>query len=214
MATIITCPMPFFYQEQSASCVPEFSVNWTAYFSCFGMLFLFSHIVTYATYFKVARCIQARNNHLTGARFVQKVPRTKIKVTKLLVFQVMVHTALWFPYITYQVIISTSTGSDQTLLLILTYFAYASSAASPLIYGIFSPDFRRGCKLIFIKYDASVPYRLPAQLGRKNKVDVMSSETGNFHLLTALGKQERSVVFERDSGHESAEGHTDTFELR
>jgi G protein-coupled receptor 19 len=208
LAISIACPMVFFYEERSSNCQPKFSEKWTAYFCCFSILFLLPHFTTYATYFLVCRCIRTRNNSLNRSRFVQKVPRTKIKVTKLLVAQVIVYTVLWFPYIAYQLIISNSTENNRTLLLSITYLAYASSAASPLIYSIFSADFRRGCKLIFMKYDASTAYRLPSQLERKHKVDVMSSDVGNFPMLRASGKPHCSIVFRRDSETEPAAGMT------
>ena len=212
LATSIACPMVFFYEVRSTNCLPEFSEKWNAYFSCFSLLFLLPHLTTYVIYLKVCRCIKTRNNNLNrSTRYIQRVPRTKIKVTKLLIAQVIVYTVLWLPYITYQLIISNSTDGDQTSVLIITYLAYASSAASPLIYSIFSGDFRRGCMLIFMKYDASIAYRLPAQLERKNKVDVMTSELGNFP-TRASGKQHWSTVFRRDSDVEPAPSGMTFFE--
>jgi G protein-coupled receptor 19 len=210
LATTISSPMLFFYEVNSTNCLPEFSERWNAYFCCFSMLFLLPHLTTYAIYFKVCRCIQVRNSSRNTARFVQKVPRTKIKVTKLLIAQVMVYTILWVPYIIYHLMISISVEIDKTSLLIVTYLAYVSSAASPMIYSIFSGDFRRGCMLMFMKYDASIAYRLPAQLERKNKVDVMNFEAGNFPMQRAIaGKQQHcNAAFRRDSDVQPALGMT------
>ena len=196
LATTIACPMLFFYEVHSTNCLPEFSEKWTAYFCCFSILFLLPHLTTYAIYLKICRCIQVRNNNRNSARFVQKVPRTKIKVTKLLIAQVIVYTMLWMPYIIYQLIVCISMDIDRTSLLIISYLAYLSSAASPMIYSIFSADFRRGCMLIFMKYDASIAYRLPVQLERKNKVDVMNLEAGNF---PTSRKHHSNAAFRRDS---------------
>ena len=208
LASSIACPVVFFYELHSANCLPEFSEKWAAYACCFSIIFLLPHFTTYATYYKLSRCIRARNNNPNRSRFVQKVPRTKIKVAKLLVAQVIVYTILWLPYVTYQLIVAISTDSNGTLLFGLTYVAYASSAASPLIYSIFSADFRRGCKLIFNKYDASIAYRLPMPLERKNKVDVMASDVGNFPMLRAPGKQQGNAIFRRESEQQPANGIT------
>ena len=205
LATSIACPMVFFYEIQSASCQPEFSEKWSAYFSCFSLLFLLPHFATYVTYFKVYHCIRARNNSVNGSRFVQKVPRTKIKVTKLLVAQLIIYTVLWVPYIIYQCItMTTSIDCNQTILQSLSFLSYASSASSPLIYSIISADFRRGCKLILMRYDASMAYRIPAQLERKNKVNI----SDNFPSPSQAGKTDCSNLSRPESEVEPANGLT------
>ena len=209
LAASVACPVVFFYELHSTSCEPELTEKWAAYVCCLSILFLLPHFTTYATYYKLCRCIQARNNNPNRSRFVQKVPRTKIKVAKLLVAQVIVHTVLWLPYVTYQLVISFAMESDEILLSSLAHVTYASSGASPLIYSIFSADFRRGCKLIFNKYDASVAYRLPMPLERRNKVEAMISDPGNFPMLRTSGKQKDNTVSRRAS--EQQPGNRITF---
>ncbi|XP_028407758.1 probable G-protein coupled receptor 19 [Dendronephthya gigantea] len=205
LAISIACPMAFFYKMHSTDCQPEFSEQWTAYICCFCILFLLPHFTTYATYLKVYHCIRTRNNQIVS-RFSQKVPRTKIKVTKLLMAQVIVYTVLWLPYIAYQLIISLT--DDRTSVLAIPYLAYASSAASPMIYSIFSADFRRGCKLIFMKYDASIAYRLPVQIDRKNKVDVVVSEHRNYRAPGASEKGNSNLVPRRETEFPPSTGLT------
>lgn len=204
LAAAISSPLLHFYEvdsEKVTNCSAKSSGQWTAYICIFASLFLIPLVATYIMYVKVYLCIIARNSKSARStqRFARKVPRTKIKVTKLLVAQVVVLTLLWLPFITNQIVSSLS-GDDATANTVTLYLAYASSAASPIIYAVFSGDFRRGCKQILMKYDASVAYRLPAPLERKNRVDFITTDLNS-------GQSVRRSSLKHDS-REQAHGMT------
>lgn len=207
LAASICSPLLHFYEADSA----KSSQDRIAYQLIVASLFLVPHFATYAMYFRVYLCILARNRKSAGLnrRFVSKVPRTKIKVTKLLVVQLFVHTLLWLPLVVYQTVSSLSasvTGNNLTAANTLTlYIAYASSAASPIVYTAFSGDFRRGCKQMLMKYDASKAYRLPAQLERKNRVDILTADlasdsggTGR-HISNSVKRESREQAHDMTS---------------
>lgn len=211
LAGCVCSPLFHFFlldsQKTRHTCRAKSSSKWTAYVFTFASLFLVMHLATYVMYFKVYLCILSRNRKSASLnqRFASKVPRTKIKVTRLLVVQLVVHTLLWLPFIFYQIISSLSVfvKDSHTASTLTLYTAYTSSGASPIVYAVFSGDFRRGCKQILMKYDASTAYRIPAQLERKNRVDIINSDinSGQFVRWTAVKRdsreQARGMTFEQ-----------------
>lgn len=204
LAASICSPLLHFYDVDSAKsvhdCSPKLSRDLQAYMCIVALLFLLAHFATYAMYLRVYLCILARNSKSAGLnrRFVSKVPRTKLKVTKLLVVHLVVHTLLWLPFVVYQTVSSTSSSvmDNLTANTLTLYIAYASSAASPVVYTAYSGDFRRGCKQMLMKYDASKAYRLPAQLERKNRVDCftpdLASYSGDRHIFNSVKSESRT----------------------
>lgn len=149
----------------------------------FGCPFL----ATLALYCRITHAILVRNRqarNLTNdfRRQANRVPKPKIKVLRMLVFQWSFFVICWIPFFVTQIIQSLSAVDFTERSYIATLFvSYSNSGLNALIYSIFNSDFRRGCKRVFCKPDASQAYRLTSLPSRKNRIAPIEDFSSGEH---------------------------------
>lgn len=176
-----SAPALYFFKSMDGTkdslCLPDFAaLEWKVFIMLFFLIafcapLLFT-VVMYLriTYAVITRNLHAKNYPNSFRRHAFRVPRSKIKVLRMLFLQWLVFVCCCFPYFLSLVLhslkkISLSPSLNVSLLLL----SFSNATLNVAIYALFSGDFRQGCKRVFCKPDASQAYRLTS-LGRKHRI--------------------------------------------
>lgn len=150
----------------------------------FAVALCFPSIFTFTVYIRVSVAVIRRNRQASGysndyRRMAFKVPRSKVKVLQMLLIQWFVFFACCFPYFVTLVARALSAVEvSRSLYMNLLIWSYSNAGLNVVIYAFFNEDFRRGCKRVFCKPDASQAYRLTT-LGRKNRIAPFEFSSGD-----------------------------------
>ncbi|EDO47227.1 predicted protein [Nematostella vectensis] len=179
-----TAPSLYFFKTKSISnnneliyCITDFdTVEWKVFITLLVLIpFGCPLITTLALYCRITQAILFRNRqamNLTNdfRRQANQVPKSKIKVLRMLVIQWLVFVASWLPLlITMAVQALKLVDFSESLYIATLVISFANSGLNALIYSLFNGDFRRGCKRVFCKPDSSQAYRLTS-IPRKNRI--------------------------------------------
>ena len=158
-------------------CLVNFSsVYWKAYIVLFFVCaFCFPLLFTLVMYTRITYAVITRNRHAQNypnsfRRQTFRVPRSKVKVLRMLFLQWLVFVSCCLPYF-FSLVLWTFKRSTWTehLYIALLLLSFSNAMLNVVIYALFNGDFRQGCKRVFCKPDASQAYRLTS-LGRKHRV--------------------------------------------
>lgn len=157
-------------------CLPDFTaVEWKVFILLFFLIAFCSPILfTVVMYLRITYAVITRNLHAKNypnsfRRHAFRVPRSKIKVLRMLFLQWLVFICCCFPYFLSLVLYSLDSILKPHLHVSLLLLSFSNAALNVAIYALFSADFRQGCKRVFCKPDASQAYRLTS-LGRKHRI--------------------------------------------
>lgn len=157
-------------------CRPDFTgVEWKVFIMLFFFLAFCSPLIfTVVMYLRIAFTIIIRNLHAKSTsnsfrRNAFRVPRSKIKVLRMLFLQWLVFICCCLPYFLSLVLSSLNSILKPYVYVCLLLLSFSNSTLNVAIYALFSGDFRQGCKRVFCKPDASQAYRLTS-LGRKHRI--------------------------------------------
>ncbi|KAL9989185.1 hypothetical protein ACROYT_G003708 [Oculina patagonica] len=176
-----SAPALYFFKSMDGTkdgfCLPDFAaLEWKVFIMLFFLIaFCAPLLFTVVMYLRITYAIITRNLHAKNypnsfRRHAFRVPRSKIKVLRMLFLQWLVFVCCCFPYFLSLVLhslkkISLSPSLNVSLLLL----SFSNATLNVAIYALFSGDFRQGCKRVFCKPDASQAYRLTS-LGRKHRI--------------------------------------------
>ena len=162
------------------------SVEWKIYIILFFLVALcFPLMSTCAMYGRILYSVAIRNRQAKTCpndfrRHTDRVPRTKIKVLRMLVIQSLIFTICYIPYFVTLVLKALEVINFNAAVYIATLIlAFSNTGLNALTYALFSADFRQGCKRIICKPDASQAYRLQS-LGRKNRISPFEFSSDHF----------------------------------
>lgn len=178
-----SAPALFFFKstdtslENMGTCLPDFhTVEWKVYFMLFFLIaFCVPLLFTLVMYLRITYAVITRNLHAKNypnsfRRHAFRVPRSKIKVLRMLFLQWFVFVCCCFPYFLCLILHSLDTISlTPNLYVSLLLLSFSNATLNVAIYALFSTDFRQGCKRVFCKPDSSQAYRLTS-LGRKHRI--------------------------------------------
>lgn len=158
-------------------CIVDFAtVAWKVYIMLFFVIaFCVPLLFTFVMYLRIIYAVITRNLHAKNSpnsfrRQTFRVPRSKIKVLRMLFLQWLVFLSCCFPYFFSLVLQTFETISlTSNLYVSLLLLSFSNATLNVAIYALFSGDFRQGCKRVFCKPDSSQAYRLTS-LGRKHRV--------------------------------------------
>lgn len=177
-----TAPSLYFFEVNSSSSIQFCSCNfeateWRVFITLFFLIpFGFPFFTTMGLYFRISYAIlmrnrQARNLTNDFRRQANRVPKSKIKVLRMLLIQWLCFVACWLPFLINQVVLSLGfVDFDMTSYITVLFLSFTNSGLNALIYSVFNSDFRRGCKRVFCKPDSSQAYRLTTLPSRKNRI--------------------------------------------
>lgn len=172
-----SAPALYFFESDDDFCHPDFNaVKWKVFIMLFFLIaFSVPLLFTVVMYLRVTYAVITRNMHANNypnsfRRHAFRVPRSKVKVLRMLFLQWLVFLTCCFPYFLSLVLhslekISLSHSLNVSLLLL----SFSNATLNVAIYALFSADFRQGCKRVFCKPDSSQAYRLTS-LGRKHRI--------------------------------------------
>lgn len=177
-------PALYFFESKSSTSsedvnfcmVDSTAVAWKVYILLFFLIAFCAPILfTFVMYLRiiyavVTRNLRAKNFPNSFRRQTFRVPRSKIKVVRMLFLQWLVFVCCCFPYFSILVLSTlTMIAITWNLYVSLLLLSFSNATLNVAIYALFSGDFRQGCKRVFCKPDASQAYRLTS-LGRKHRV--------------------------------------------
>lgn len=183
-----TAPSLYFFNVEYSNdiqfCTSKFdATEWQVFIILFFFIpFGFPFFTTMGLYSRIMYAILMRNQqakNLTNdfRRQANRVPKSKIKVLRMLMIQWLLFVGCWLPFLINQIILSLGFVDFNTSWYISVFFlSYTSSGLNALIYSLFNSDFRRGCTRVFCKPDASQAYRLTTLPSRKNRITPLDQE--------------------------------------
>lgn len=138
-------------------------------------------------------------------RTTNHVPRTKVKMVKMLIVMTCMTMVLLFPvfYSVVWVALRVPEVMNATVAIMCLGLLIATTLAKPLIYTVYNSNFRRGCREVFCMSSArcyrSNTYAITtaSAFSRKNHVGVMSTASDR-NLDSPMKAFDRSVQVERD----------------
>ena len=217
-------PTLYFFETKTTTrknnvnfCLSAFdTVQWKVFIMSFFLIAfcvpLFFTLVMYLriTYAVITRNQHAKHHSTSFRRQAFRVPRSKVKVLRMLFLQWFVFVCCCFPYffsLLLQALKTISVTHETQMSLLL--LSFSNAALNVAIYALLSGDFRQGCKRVFCKPDASQAYRLTS-LGRKNRIapfEFSSGEHGegtDFRLISERKAVEKHLPSNRT--HTSVHG--------
>lgn len=194
--TCVSGPILYFYKATMVNergtvsgqfCLSDPSaVGWKVFIILFFLVAIcFPVVSTYALYGRIIYGVSLRNRQAKTCpddfrKQTKRVPRTKIKVLRMLIFQSFIFTACYMPYFISLVLHALRVIDFSGALYIATLIlALSNTSLNSLMYATFSADFRQGCKRVISKPDASQAYRLQS-LGRKNRISPFEFSSDHF----------------------------------
>lgn len=195
--TSVSAPTLYFYKTMVSRdrrgtistqfCISDSStVEWKLFIILFFLVaFCFPILSTYVLYGRIIYNVSLRNRQARTCpddfrRHTGRVPRTKVKVLRMLVIQSFIFTACYLPYFLSLVLNALGVFIVKGELYIATLIlALSNSGLNLLTYALFSAEFRQGCKRVIFKPDASQAYRLQS-LGRKNRISPFEFSSDHF----------------------------------
>lgn len=224
-------PALYFFESENVPsvkdvglCIVDFArVAWKIFIMLFFTIALCGPLLfTFVMYSRIIYAVITRNLHAKNypnsfRRQTFRVPRSKIKVLRMLFLQWLVFVCCCFPYFFVVVLHTLETISlSSNLYVSLLLLSFSNAALNVAIYALFSGDFRQGCKRVFCKPDASQAYRLTS-LGRKHRVAPFEfssdhGDAGLYELRLPEHKQVEKTNNHRHNMHGSANGYFNTLE--
>lgn len=176
-----SAPALYFFKSMDGTnegfCLPDFdALEWKVFILLFFLIaFCVPLLFTVVMYLRITYAVITRNLHAKNypnsfRRHAFRVPRSKIKVLRMLFLQWLVFVCCCFPYFLSLVLYSLKNISlTPSLNVSLLLLSFSNATLNVAIYALFSGDFRQGCKRVFCKPDSSQAYRLTS-LGRKHRI--------------------------------------------
>lgn len=182
-----TAPALYFFNVESVQniqiCTTNFNMTeWQVFIILFFFIpFGFPFFTTMGLYSRILYAIlmrnrQARNLTNDFRRQANRVPKSKIKVLRMLMIQWLCFVGCWLPFLINQVVLSLGLVNTMGSYIAILFLSYTNSGLNALIYSLFNSDFRRGCKRVFCKPDSSQAYRLTTLPSRKNRITPAEQE--------------------------------------
>lgn len=223
-------PALYFFESKDTSvkdvdfCIAaDFStVGWRVFIMLFFCIaFCVPLLFTFVMYLRITYAVITRNRHAkhypnSFRRQTFRVPRSKIKVLRMLFLQWLVFVFCCFPYFVSLVLQTFKTISlTSNLYVSLLLLSFSNATLNVAIYALFNGDFRQGCKRVFCKPDSSQAYRLTS-LGRKHRVAPFEFSSDHGDGLYELRLPEHKPV-EKTNNHSkhmrgTANGYFNTLE--
>lgn len=200
-------PALFFFESKRTvmgdvdNCIVDFStVGWKVFIMLFfAIAFCVPLVFTVVMYGRITYAVITRNLHAKNypnsfRRQTFRVPRSKIKVLRMLFLQWLVFVCCCFPYFFILVLRTFKTISlTPRLYIALLLLSFSNATLNVAIYAVFNGDFRQGCKRVFCKPDSSQAYRLTS-LGRKHRVSPFEFSSDHGEGLYELRLPEHKPV--------------------
>ena len=194
-AILLSSPTLYFYRVKHTTsgpqCLSMTGETWIGltYISLASVLtFLLPVLGMISGHSKVFRYIwQAGTAGRAFQRTMNPVPRSKVKMVKLIIIVNFVVILLLFPlhvkYIYFCIHPEQYISSLSSIAVFITFFT--STIAKPLLYLVLNPNFRRGCKEVFcmsaLKCYRSNIYTVttPSALAKQNHIGTVEGKDGN-----------------------------------
>lgn len=217
-------PSLYFFKLKNAECgvicsIDSDSNSWGGFFIAYSLCaFLMPLCIMVILYVLVVKAIHERNllSKLTvtnsvniaerysidGSKYRQKtlgkVPRTKKKVIKMLIIQVIIFMACWVPYFAKEFSKLWSKLQYEPSSLFL-WMCFSNSCINPILYTILNSNFRKGCRHL-VSLQISQPYTLQA-LQRRHQVGIAES--------SHRGSDDEDIVRASNNAHakQNGDGH-------
>jgi G protein-coupled receptor 19 len=185
---ILSAPTIFFFETQTSTtdsyCLTYIPFTWqgtlyAAFIITIG--YLVPVITLVIGYTRVCKHIWTSGiGGRTFQRTTNPVPRTKVKIVKMLLIVNTAILVLLSPFYCVQILyfIARTHFVDPTLFITVSWFVFSAGMAKPLIYLIYNSNFRRGCKEVLcmstMKCYRSNVYSVTttSALGKKNHVGI------------------------------------------
>lgn len=188
-------------RDQCLLYIPRTSWSGVTYAVCLVFLqFLVPVIMMCFGYTRVFRYIWRGGTEGRGFRFqrtMNPVPRTKVKIVKMLMLVTVTCLLLICPFYAVQFLYSVSTMGpiNRTIFAVTTWLLFITSASKPLIYLWCNANFRRGCREVFC-------------------MSTMKCYRGNTYAITtasSIGKTNHIGIMCQDSNSKSMDSPSKTF---
>ena len=167
-------------------------------YGCIIILFTYAipSLFLLIVYGRIFRYIWRAGTGRRIQRTMNPVPRTKVKMVKMLMIVTILNTGLTSPYFITHIWYTLSSAIYVHPILFIASFEclYLTTLIRPIIYLLCNTNFRRGCKEVFcmstMKCYRSNTYAITtaSHIGKKNHVGIMPLEgmTNGFHSPTRV----------------------------
>ncbi|XP_033752099.1 probable G-protein coupled receptor 19 [Pecten maximus] len=128
---------------------------------------------------------RSSGSFLRFKRTTNNVPRTKVKMVKMLISMTMITMVLFLPYfsIVLWVALRLPEVMNPTIFIVCLILLLFATVAKPIMYTCFNSNFRRGCKEVFCMSNSrcyrSSTYAITttSAFGKKNHVGIMNGNS-------------------------------------